>query len=71
MKGSEFNILVQSNKEGNQIPLGTEYEVYDKNEKLLGFVGVHRDNVVFASITPPVDLYTDDYVFVEKKQNTE
>jgi len=68
MKGDVFAIAVNQNENADLIPLGAEFNVYDKDHKLIGFVGVHRGIVAFCSINPPKNLYTSDYTFELKEK---
>lgn len=66
--GNKFYSLVYENKDGDRIPNGTEYRVYDSNNIYVMTVGVIRTTVVYniGAINPvdvPVDLYSDKYTF--------
>lgn len=69
MKGNEFVGLVRDNNKCDRIARGTEFRVYDKDNIYVCTVGVIRTSVAFLDVVNdlPVDLYTENYTFVEQK----
>lgn len=66
LNSEEFSELVKKNAKADKIAKGTEFKVYDKNNKYLCTLAVQRTTITYLEIIElPTSIFVGDYKFVE------
>ena len=66
LNSEEFSKLVKGNIKADKIPKGTEFKVYDSNNKYMCTLAVQRTTITYLDVVKiPQDIFVGNYTFVE------